>query len=96
MYFKWGKNKMDKTMLDILKERLIDGLSIKSVKETNTKYTICFEYEGEKAKADLPKSCTPNCQNEVADNSIITAMSTIYFNRGDFVKAKEWLDKLIR
>lgn len=87
---------MDKTMLDILKERLIDGLSIKSVKETNTKYTICFEYEGEKAKADLPKSCTPNCQNEVADNSIITAMSTIYFNRGDFVKAKEWLDKLIR
>lgn len=42
---------MDKTMLDILKERLIDGLSINSIKETNTKYTICFEFEGEKSKS---------------------------------------------
>ena len=86
---------MDKTMLDVLKERLIDGLSIKAVKETYSKYTISFEFEGETAKADLPKSCAPNCQDKIADNSIITAMSTIYFNRGDFVKAREWLDKLI-
>ena len=38
---------MDKTMLDILKERLVEGLSIKSVKETNAKYTIHFEFEGD-------------------------------------------------
>lgn len=38
---------MDKTMLDILKERLVEGLSIKSVKETNAKYTIRFEFEGD-------------------------------------------------
>ena len=44
---------MDKTMLDILKERLVEGLSIKSVKETNAKYTIRFEFEGDEAKADL-------------------------------------------
>ena len=85
---------MNKTMLDILKERLIDGLTIKSVKETNSKYTIRFEFEGDEAKAELPKSCAPGCHNEVADNSIITAMSTIYFNRGNYVKAKEWLDKI--
>lgn len=42
---------MGTTMLDILKERLIEGLNIKSVKETNTKYTIRFEYEGDEAKA---------------------------------------------
>lgn len=87
---------MDKTMLDILKERLIEGLSIKSVKETNAKYTIRFEFEGDEAKADLSKSCPPGCHNEVADTTIITAMSTIYCNRGDYAKAKEWLDKLIK
>lgn len=85
---------MGTTMLDILKERLIEGLSIKSVKETNTKYSIRFEYEGDEAKAELSKSCAPGCQNDVADNCIITAMSTIYVNRGDYAKAKEWLDKL--
>lgn len=85
---------MGTTMLDILKERLIEGLSIKSVKETNTKYSIRFEYEGDEAKAELSKSCAPGCQNDVADNCIITAMSTIYVNRGDYAKAKAWLDKL--
>ena len=33
---------MDKTMLDILREHLIDGLTISSVKETNSKFTIEF------------------------------------------------------
>lgn len=81
-------------MLNVLKKRLIEGLNIVSVKETFTKYKIVFEYEGEKTTAELPKSCPPKCHNEVADNTIITAMSTIYFNRGDYAKAKEWLDKL--
>ena len=83
-------------MVDILKKRLVDGLNITSFKETNTKFTILFEYQGDKAKADLPKSCAPGCHNEVVDNTIITAMSTIYFNRGDYQSAKEWLDKLVK
>ena len=86
---------MNRTMLDILKERLFDGLAIVSVKETNTKYTITFEYDESRAKAELPKSCNPNFCNEVADRTICTAMSTIYFNRGEFDKAQEWLDKLL-
>ncbi len=85
---------MSKTMLEFLNERTFDGLNIKSVKETNTKYTIVFEFEGDEAKADLPKSCTPGCHYDVCDNAIITAMSTIYFNRGDFKNAKIWLDKI--
>ena len=35
-----------KTMLDYLKEQLVEGLTIKEVKETNSKYTIRFEYAG--------------------------------------------------
>lgn len=81
-------------MLGILKGRLIDGLEIAKVKETNSKYTITFRFEGDEAKADLPKSCSPRAHDTVADSTIITAMSSIYFHRGDFSKAKEWLDKL--
>ncbi len=84
---------MSLSMLDILKERLIDGLSIKTVKETGSKYKLIFLFEGEEASAELPKTCTPGCHNSVADHTIITAMSTIYFNRGDYVSAKAWLDK---
>lgn len=80
-------------MLEVLKKRLPEGLSIVSVKETHAKYIIVFEYEGERATAELPKSCAPNCHNEVADNTVKTAMSTIYFNRGDYATAKEWLYK---
>lgn len=82
------------TMLDVLKERLVDGLEIVSVKESGSKFRIEFEYDGDRAKADLPKTCTPNCENEVADYTIITAMSSIYINRNDLKQAKEWLDKL--
>ena len=80
-------------MLQILRERLIDGLSIVSFKENYSKFKVEFEYEGERAIADLPKTCMPNCEKEVADNAIKTAMSTIYFNRGDYVTAREWLHK---
>ena len=85
---------MDGTMLDVLKGRLIDGLEIVKVTEVNSKYTITFRFEGDEAKADLPKSCSPGAHGAVADNAIITAISSIYFNRGDFAKAKEWLDKI--
>ena len=83
-----------KTMLDYLKEQLIDGLSIKKAKETNTKYKICFEYEGEETEAELPKSCSPGYHRDVCDNTIITAMSSLYFRKGDFQNAKLWLDKI--
>ena len=80
-------------MLGILIERLVEGLTIVSVKENYSKFKIEFEYEGERAIADLPKTCLPCCEKDVADNAIKTAMSTIYFNRGDYEKAREWLHK---
>lgn len=81
-------------MLDILKKRLPNGLEILSVKELNSKYKIVFKLENNTASAELKKTCAPNCHNKNADDTIITAMSAIYLNRGDLLKAKEWLDKL--
>ncbi len=81
-------------MLNVLKQRLPNGLIIDSVKILGTKYKITFAYEGGKADAELPKSCPPGAHNDVADRTIITAMSTILVNHGEFTKAQEWLDKL--
>lgn len=81
------------SMLEVLKTRLIDGLEIVSVKETNSNYKIEFEFEGDKDTAYLPKSCAPGCHNEVADYAIKTFMSSHYLKRGELAKAKEWLHK---
>lgn len=80
-------------MLDVLKNRLIDGLKIVSIKEMRTKYEIEFDYEGDKGTIDLPKRCTFGCQNKVADHAIKTFMLTVYIARYEYAKAKERLNK---
>lgn len=86
---------MNKTMLDILQGRLIDGLTIKKTKELASKWKITFEYQGEELCAELPKACTPGYHNRVADHTIVTVMSAFYINHCEYQKAKQWLDKLI-
>ena len=84
------------TMLDILKELLPDNLHIQSVKEFSTKYKIVFEFEGDTTIAELRKSCIPGNEHTLAFDTIKTAMSTIYFNRQDYIKCKQWLDKVLK
>ena len=38
----------------------------------------------------------PGCEHTIAFDTIKTAMSTIYFNRQDYIKCKEWLDKRLK
>lgn len=85
-----------KTMLDILKELLPDNLEIKSVKELGSKYKIVLEFENEQTTAELRKCCLPGCEHTLAFDTIKTAMSTIYFNRGDYINCKRWLDKRLK
>ncbi len=80
------------TMLEILKSRLPDDLRIVAHKEAVSKYKISFEYEGTQTTTELPKTCLPGCQNEVADYIVRTAMSTILMKKGDYKRAKAWLD----
>ena len=80
-------------MLDVLKNRLIDGLKIVSVKEMRAKYEIEFEYEGDKGTVDLPKRCTFDRQTKIADHAIKTFMMTVYIARYEYAKAKERLNK---
>lgn len=83
-------------MLDILKDLLPDNVHIQSVKELSTKYKIVFEFEGDAATAELRKACIPGVEHTLAFDTIKTAMSTIYFNRGDYINCKKWLDKRLK
>ena len=86
----------NRTMLDILKERLPEGLEIIKVKENYNKYILSFKFEDQIVnKIELQKTCGYGYHNYNCDFTIKTAMSSIYLNKGNILKAKEWLDKKI-
>lgn len=83
------------TMIEILKERLLDGMEIKKVKEKPSKYEIAFLISGGEIKGELPKACAPGCQNNIVDNTIFNAMCQAEIEKGDYQAAKAWLDRII-
>ena len=81
-------------MLNVLKERLLDGMEIKKVKEKPSKYEITFLIHGKEYKEELPKTCAPGCQNSVADHTLFIAMCSAEMDKGNTEAAKSWLDKI--
>jgi hypothetical protein len=82
-------------MLNTLKERLLDGMEIKKVKEKPSKYEITFLISGGEIKEELPKTCTPGRQDHVVDHTIFNAMCKAEIAKGDYQAAKDWLDRII-
>lgn len=82
------------TMLDILKARLPDGLTITSVKEKPSKYLVRFSYKGEElnGQEELVKACTPGKENAVCDTTIQVAMTGFMLNKKDLPGAMKWMD----
>ena len=80
------------TMLECLRQVCPTNLLIEHVKDMTTKYKITFSYEGDKATAELPKTCAPNCHIKVCKQCVATAMSTIMFNRQCYDSASKWLE----
>ncbi len=81
-------------MLNTLKERLLDGMEIKKVKEKPSKYEITFVVDGTECKEELPKTCAPGAQDIIVDQTMFTAMCTVAFKKGDMESVKMWLDKI--
>lgn len=79
-------------MLDILKERLPENLSIVSYKEKPSKFLVLFDYRGDRFNGEVPKTCTPGRESEVCDFSIQTAMTTMCLNKGDLEEVMKWKD----
>ena len=82
-------------MLNVLKERLLDGMEIKSVKEKRSKYEITFLISGGEIKEELLKTCAPGMQDRVADHTMFNAMCKAEIEKGDYQAAKGWLDRII-
>lgn len=79
-------------MLDILKERLPENLSIVSYKEKPSKFIVLFDYRGDRFNGEVPKTCTPGRESEVCDFTIQTAMTTMCLNKGDLEEVVKWKD----
>lgn len=82
-------------MLNILKERLVDGIEIKAVKEKRSKYEITFLISGAEIKEELTKTCPPGNQNYFVDSAIFGAMAKAFFKMGDYNEGGKWLDKIV-
>lgn len=78
-------------MIDILKQELKEGMTIKDYKELSNKYKVSLSYNGMEASTELSKTCMPGCEKEVCRNAIDDAVSTMYVNAGDLVEARKWL-----
>ena len=81
-------------MLNVLKERLLDGMEIKKVKEKPSKYEITFLIDGKEYKSEMPKTCTPGMQDRVVDSTMFNVMCAAEINKGNIEAAKSWLDKI--
>lgn len=80
-------------MLNTLKERLLDGMEIKKVKEWKSKYDITFLINGKEVKVELTRYCALGYENSVVDSVMFNAMARVALERGDFEEAKMWLDR---
>lgn len=86
-----------KTMLDILKERLPDGMEISKVKDTasSCQLEIWFSYQGMEDKNWLTKVCAPGCEHKICDQTIATSMLGFALKLKNLEMCDYWHDKMI-
>lgn len=89
------EDKKPRTMFDVLKSRLPEGLEIVRMKERPGKYLVWFSREGVEAYGELVKSCAPGANESVVDAVICNAMANIAIQKNDVQTAQLWLDKLL-
>ena len=83
------------TMLDILKDRLPDGLEIVKIKDRagRSQIEIVFSYARTETIGWLYKTCVPGKESNVCDFTIYAAMTAIALKKGDMEMAKHWAQK---
>ena len=81
-----------KSMIDVFKKELQDGMEIVKCKEMANVYKITLSYNGMTGTCELNKMCAPNTEKSLCRKSIDTAVSGMYINAGNLIEAKSWLD----
>lgn len=84
-----------KTMLDILKERLPEGLEITKVQDrSNSRQVLVrFSYQGIETVGYLNKTCAPGHAERTCDLVICSTMLSIGLKKRDLNMVQEWADK---
>ncbi len=82
-------------MLDVLKGRLPEGLSIVKTKDRSnaSQMKVWFAYEGTEVLGYLPKTCTPGYAEHVCDMTVCTVMMKVGFERNDLDMVNIWNEK---
>ena len=83
-----------KTMLDILRERLPEGLEIVKVKHRTgaSQMTILFTYDGAERTGYLQTTCAPGWAERNCDFTIASVMIGIGLDREDREMIIRWKD----
>lgn len=86
-----------KTMIDILRERLPEGLEIIKVKDkaSASQIQIFFSYEGAESTNWISKTCVPGYQNRLCDKTIASTMLHYALQRKDLKMADYWEGKMV-
>lgn len=84
-----------KTMLDILRERLPEGLEIIKVhdKSGSSQIKVDFSYNGTETVGYLYKTCAPGQAERNCDFIIYSTMISIGLKNNDLYMAQEWMKK---
>lgn len=85
-----------KTMLDMLRERLPEGLEITKIKNraNSSQIQLRFRYQGIETCGTLQKACAPGCAEQNCDFAICSAMMSIALRMGNRSMADCWHEKL--
>ena len=81
-------------MLNKFKNHLPEGVVLSSAKRQNNskKYNITIEFEGVSGQCEVPIQVTPGMEEQVCNSALNTAMSTIWFQKGNVQEAQRWLE----
>lgn len=85
------------TMIDIFKETIKElpvELTIKTVKESYGKWKLTVKLGDDETTVELRKTCSPGEERNYCWQVAATAISTVFFYREDYKRAKLWLDAM--
>lgn len=86
-----------KTMLDVLRERLPDGLEIIKVqdKANASQIKMWFRYKGAETVNWVSKTCAPGYATKLCDQTIASTMMGIALDLQDLEMAEQWKDRML-
>ena len=82
-----------KTMIDIFKTKMPEGMKIVNEKELNNRFKIEVQFLDVIVPTELSKQCSPGYESRYCKSILWSALAQIYLIKDDIPKVKEYLSK---